>query len=125
MWDDLSNDDIINGTNEDGVRYLGLFLHDYTKLFKPTGPLYAGCKKCLHNYINEFKNNKPMENTCNYKLLPMFEGITLFGTGLVITNKNITDKIAKQLIKEHPHGVNLFDIIPEEPKVVEAPKKKK
>lgn len=48
-----------------------------------------------------------------YKLLPMFEGITIFGTGLVITNENLTDEIAELLLKEHPHGDKLFDGLPD------------
>lgn len=119
-WDNLSNDEIINGKNADGVSYLGLFLNDYTIRFKPTEPIYAGCRRCLNDYIYKYKNFKDMEVTnSSYKLKLMFEGITLFGTGLVITNKNLTDKIAKKLLAEHPHGKELFDFIPEE---VVAPK---
>jgi len=114
LWESLSNDEIINGKNADGVGYLGLFLQDYYKKFKPTEPIFAGCNKCLNDYIYKYKNTPIMENTSNYKLKPMFEGITLFGTGLVITNATITDKIAKQLLKEHPHGKELFESIPVE-----------
>jgi hypothetical protein len=64
-----------------------------------------------------------------YKLKLMFEGITLFGTGLVITNETLTDEIGEQLLNEHPHGVALFDEIPKkvvkEASVIEPLKKTK
>lgn len=116
-WGELSRDEIINGYNGEGVRLLSLFLQAYAARFGDAEPLYASCYKCLTDYITKFQNyqkNKPME-TSKYKLLPMFEGITLFGTGLVITNETLTDEIADKLLKEHPHGAKLFEFIPGEP----------
>jgi hypothetical protein len=130
VWNNLSTEQIKTGKNAEGVPYLTLFLQDYTQRFKPTEPLFPNCGKCLNTYIQKYKNYTPMEKIkSKYKLKLMFEGITLFGTGLVITNETLTDEIGEQLLNEHPHGVALFDEIPKkvvkEASVIEPLKKTK
>ena len=59
-----------------------------------------------------------------YKLKPMYNGIRFgaFGSNKFANNENLTDEMAKKLIKDHPKGEGLFLTIPKEPKK-EAPKK--
>lgn len=55
------------------------------------------------------------KGTSNYRLKAKFNGIqAAFGSTKIISNDNLTDEIAKDLIKNHPHGEKLFDVIPKE-----------
>lgn len=113
-WSKLDIEIIFSGKNAEGVRYLQLFLSDYVSLIEPKDTPIASCKKCLKKYLYEFLTYKPktMEKQ-NYQLKPKYEGITIFGTGIVFTNANLTDELAERLVKEHPAGVKLFAIMPD------------
>jgi hypothetical protein len=87
------------------------FLKDYSQTFNENN-LNPSCEKCLERYFNNFKNLNKMENTCKYKLHAKYNGIQLdFGSNIFVTNDNITDKLAKELIKNK--GTHLFAEIPE------------
>ena len=122
-WVNLGIEQIMNGTNSEGVRYLTLFLKDYKAIVQPTEPIVASCPKCIRKYFQELINHKTMEKTeSKYKLKAKYEGITLFGTGLIITNKNLTDELGARLMKKHPAGIKLFEVYPTEE---EKPKKRR
>jgi hypothetical protein len=108
-WSKLSANTIFEGKNSDGVRYLNEFLKDYQDTIKPTEPIYGSCLKCVQKYYYELLNYTKMATSTKYKLKPKYEGITLFGTGLVITNATLTDELAEQLLAEHPAGATLFE----------------
>jgi hypothetical protein len=75
------------------------FLKDYSQTFNENN-LNPSCEKCLERYFNNFKNLNKMENTCKYRLHAKYNGIQLdFGSNIFVTNDNITDKLAKELIK--------------------------
>jgi hypothetical protein len=100
-WISIGIDSILTNSTSEGVRYLQLFLKDYTAL---TGEhVNAGCQKCIatyfNNYVNIFSN---MENNSQYQLHKKREGIPLaFGSNVKVTNRNITDKYAEKLIKRY------------------------
>lgn len=123
---------IIGGRTPDNVPYLQLFLIDYKKEFN-VEVVNAACQKCIYTYHKDFiKKHNPMESNSKYKLLAKREGLQLdFGSSQFITNANITDAIAKQLIKRFKDlnkdfkMDDLFEVYPiEEPKET-APKAKK
>jgi len=86
------------------------FSNDYQELFNTK--LNIGCGKCIdeaYKRIISLKNNN-MKKTCNYRLKLKYEGT--FFKGSLIRNGDLTDEIAGKLLKEHPHGEQLFDITP-------------
>lgn len=104
---------ISTGVSADGVRYLQLFLQEYTSIFHET--VNPGCSKCLNTYFTKYINHmKKANNTSGYRLKPKYENIPLeFGSPIFVNNGNI-DTYAKQLIKNHPLGKELFEVIPED-----------
>ena len=135
----MSVENIIGGKTADGIRYLELFLREYTDLFSEQ--VNAGCNKCIANYLQKYKLKKyEMETNCKYKLQLKYNGLPLaFGSNIRVTNLNITDEYAEALIKRYTeanpefHPSLLFDKYPE-PNVkeievisepLEAPKQKK
>lgn len=118
---------VFGDTSRNGL--LVNFLKDYSKQFH-TGKLTPSCGSCRatywNNYLNLFKMNKEKVE-CDYKLHAKYNGIRLTINGNPIRNGEMTNEIAKQLLEKHPHGANLFEVIPkEEPKKeVKAPVKKK
>lgn len=116
---------ITTGKTGDGVRYLELFLQEYTRTFNES--VNAGCSKCIQSYITKYQNKmKESENTSAYRLQPKYENIPLeFGSAVLVNNGNITDEYAKKLLKSHPRGEELFAKMPEakvEPKAQPAKK---
>lgn len=111
---------VFSDTSKDGLLFN--FLIAYKKKFK-TNSLNPSCSSCRMeywtNYINLFKNIK-MEKS-KYILKKKYNGINLGATGQPLRNGEFTDVQAKELLKKHPKGADLFQFIPEEkPK----PKKK-
>jgi hypothetical protein len=112
-WQKIDMDTVFQGTDEHGVRYLPEFLSDYESIFHDSAS--AGCRKCLIQYYNQIAKhlNKMNTETSNFKLKAMFNPIQVgFGSSTMISNNNLTDKVAIELIETHPHGEKLFDIIP-------------
>ena len=126
-WLNIGIDSILTNSNSEGVRYLQLFLKDYTNL---TGEFVnAGCNKCIAKYYNNYINQIfDMENDSKYRLHKKREGIPLsFGSNVRVTNRNITDSYAETLIKRYSEinkdfkASDLFSEFPkEEPKEIEV-----
>lgn len=131
-WHEISLDMIIGGKTPDNVPYLKLFLLDYKKEFN-VEVVNAACQKCIYTYHNDFiKKYNPMETNSKYKLLAKREGLQLdFGSSQFITNANLTDTVAKQLVKKFKQlnssfkMEDLFEVYPVEEVSQPAPKAKK
>lgn len=112
-----------------GVRYLELFLKEYTSIFKEK--VNPACPKCLTEYLTRYKNHyKAMANTSNYRLHAKYENIPLeFGSPILVNNGNITIEYAKQLLL-HKNGERYFAQMPlptvaEQKSVTKKPKQDK
>lgn len=99
---------------------------------KETGKrLNVNCGKCITTAYNEMTNKfsekmakEPVQ--CDYELHFKYNGIQLGTNGDPIRNGEMTNAMARKLLKEHPHGAKLFKVIPEEkPKTKKAAPKKK
>lgn len=131
-WQEISLDMIIGGKTPDNIPYLKLFLQDYKKEFN-VEVVNAACQKCIYTYHNDFiKKYNPMETNSKYKLLAKREGLQLdFGSSHFITNANLTDSVAKQLVKKFKElnpafkMEDLFEVYPKEEVSQPAPKAKK
>ena len=109
-WLNIGIDSILTNNNSEGVRYLQLFLKDYTEL---TGEFVnAGCNKCIAKYYTNYINQVfDMENDSKYRLHKKREGLPLaFGSNIRVTNRNITDDYAEALIKRYQDLKTDFDI---------------
>ena len=100
------------GTTGEGVRYLELFLREYTALFP--GRVTPSCPRCLNEYLTRYKKHyKAMSNPCNYRLLAQYENIPLqFGSPILVNNDNITDEYAEALLSQ-PNGQRYFAQTPQ------------
>ena len=94
-----------------GVRYLELFLTEYTAVFG--GPVNPSCPKCLTQYLSKYKNYfTTMANTSQYRLHAKYENIPLeFGSPILVNNANIITKYALKLL-EQPNGERFFAQMP-------------
>lgn len=103
---------IARSVTGDGVRYLRLFLEEYTSIFNER--VNPSCPKCLTAYLERYKNHfKAMENTTQYRLHAKYENIPLeFGSPILVNNANITDEYAKKLLL-HKNGERYFSQIPQ------------
>lgn len=116
-WSKILAETVFSGHDEDGRRFLPEFLQDYEKLTNET--VNAGCKKCLSQYYKKitkhFNSMKTDTKNSGFKLKEKFNGIQLrFGSRTIISNRNLTDKQAVELIENHPHGKKLFDAMPKD-----------
>lgn len=107
-----------------GVRYLELFLKEYTSIFKER--VNPACPKCLTEYLTRYKNHyKAMANTSHYRLHAKYENIPLeFGSPILVNNSNITNEYAQQLLL-HKNGERYFAQIPLPPAPEQKPVTKK
>ena len=108
---------LTRSVTDEGVRYLQVFLKEYTALFP--GPVNPSCPKCLNEYLSNYKNHfKTMENPCKYRLHAKYENIPLeFGSPILVNNSNITDELAQKLL-ELPNSSRFFAFIPPQPEPV-------
>ncbi len=99
-WHKLDIGAIVSGTHPNGAPYLIEFLKDYKKEFN-VDIVNPSCERCLKNYHNKFiKKYEAMDNTSQYRLHKKREGLQLeFGSSTFVSNNNITDAYAEQLIK--------------------------
>jgi predicted nucleic acid-binding Zn-ribbon protein len=104
---------ITSGVNGDGIRYLQLFLKEYTSIFDET--VNPGCNKCLNTYLNKYKLHfMKQENISGYVLHLKYENIPLeFGSPILVNNGNITKEYAKKLLSQ-PDGERYFEVILED-----------
>ena len=103
---------LTRGITGEGVRYLELFLKEYTKLFP--GPVNPSCNKCLNEYLLKYKKHySAMVNQCNYRLHAKYENIPLeFGSPILVNNSNITHEYAQKLLSK-PNGKRFFAVMPD------------
>lgn len=112
-WSKYSIDQIKTGTDEKGNRLLLAFNKEYREIFghEPCHTCGSWAEKAK-KFLNQVNTMSKVENS-GYVLKKMYEGVTLEFGGNPISNRNLTDKIAKQLIEKHPKGAGLFLKIPE------------
>lgn len=115
-WGKYQAAEVLSGMNENGGRLISLFARDYKKT---TGNDI--CHTC-NSFIQKFNSfiqkyytmAKDAENTCGFRLKPMYQNIPAsFGSPIFVNNNNITEELALGLLKNHPRGKDLFDVIPE------------
>jgi len=110
-WEGYDIGQIIGGASPDGVRYLKLFLTDYTALFSEV--VNPGCSKCLNNYLSKYKLKiYEMQNNSQYRLKEKYNGIPLgFGSAVLVNNSNLTDEYALELLQRF-EAETIFDVYP-------------
>ena len=116
-WLEMTTEQIIGGKSPDGVRYLQLFLKDYTSLFNVQN-VCANCNNAIAEYHKKYIS-KVMEkdNTCQYRLLEKYNGIQLdTSCSTFINNGNITDEYGDILFKNR--GGAIFSKMPTQKIVV-------
>ena len=107
----MTTEQIIGGKSPDGVRYLQLFLKDYTELFNVEN-VCASCNNAIAEYHQKYKS-KVMENNndCQYRLLEKYNGIQLdTSCSTFVNNGNITDEYGAILFKNR--GGAIFSKMP-------------
>lgn len=116
-WLKIDKDTIFKGNDENGNRYLSQFLSDYKKIFSPAD-INAGCERCLNDYYQKLIKHLPTmgkdKKKKEYVLKLKYNGIPLeFGSPVLVTNANVNEEYARKLIKSHPRGKDLFDVLPD------------
>ena len=108
----LSNEEIFNESDADNVPWLKHVFSLHEQLF---GETCTGCASNIPGYINRIKNYNMSEQKTipKYRLKPGTM-ILVPGTAKAYTEHNITDDIAKKLLKQNPNRKVLFIAIPEE-----------
>lgn len=110
------NQTLLKGKDEFGTPYLSHIFRLHLKLF---GQTCEGCPGKLAGYIQRIKNfntTKKMENSKNNKGKFQLESgviIPIRGTSDVISENNITDEKALELLIENPNRKSLFKKLPE------------
>jgi hypothetical protein len=111
LWQDLTTEQIIGGKTPDGVRYLKLFLADYSRTFNVDN-LCGSCNNLIAEYHKKYTiKMKAKDNTCQYRLLDKYNGIALEPCSNVrVNNGNITDELGAQLMANK--GARIFAKFP-------------
>jgi hypothetical protein len=115
-WGKYQAAEVLSGMNENGGRLISLFARDFKKI---TGNDICHTCNSFTQKFNSFIQKyyimiKDTENTCGFRLKPMYQNIPAsFGSPIFVNNNNITDELALGLLKNHPRGKDLFDVIPE------------
>ena len=110
------------------------FIRDYQAEFGER--VIVGCPNCLAKCYDKFYKKYTMvedKHTHGYVLKAKYNGIKSKTNGSPCRNADLTVEQAIDLIENHPHGLDLFESIPEkveeikvvEAVVVEKPKKKR
>lgn len=91
---------------------LSQFLKEYKKQFG--GSINPSCRKCLNKYFTNYLNfiNMKNEGKCDYVLKAKYNGIQLGVNGRPVRNGEMNNKTGKELMENHPHGVDLFEKYP-------------
>ena len=111
-WSELTTEQIIGGITPDGIRYLKLFLQDYSRTFNVDN-LTASCNSCIADYHKKYtiKMNEKANNS-NFRLLEKYNGIQLEPcSSIFVNNGNITDEWGQILLEKK--GAHLFSRVPE------------
>ena len=110
-WTKYKAEDVKNGLDQNGNRLFSLFVQDYIKVFGVD--VCPNCKDFPVKFQN-YLNKTAMSKESKFQLKKMYEGLPLeFGSQVYVTNANITDENALQLIKNHPRGKELFEVLPD------------
>lgn len=126
-WTKYDKQSIFNDKKKGGL--LVSFLTEYKEHFK-LNTVNASCAKCFNSYYENYLNSLPMAKEikekveCDYVLHKKYNGIQLGTNGRPIRNGEMTNEVAEQLLKEHPHGAKLFEIMPEQLKKKETSENK-
>jgi hypothetical protein len=118
----LDTNAVLSNVTPDGVRYLELFLKEYSRITgTPESNLNAGCNNCISEYMKTYKLNKnKMASTKNYRLKEKYNGIPLkFGSNTYVSNSNITDEYAEILLEKHK-AEDIFEVYPKKKTTVKA-----
>jgi len=108
---------LMKGKDESSIPYLSHVFRLHLKLF---GQTCEGCPNKIPGYIHRIKNyknlkimsTKPEQNKGKFQL----EGgviIPIRGTSEVISEYNVTDEKALELLIENPNRKSLFKVLPE------------
>jgi hypothetical protein len=111
LWQDMTTEQIIGGVTPDGVRYLKLFLQDYSRTFKVDN-LCGSCNNLIADYHKKYTiRMREKDNTCQYRLLEKYNGIALEPCSNVrVNNGNITDELGAILMANK--GARIFAKFP-------------
>jgi hypothetical protein len=114
-WTKIELSNLITGYDSNGVRFLSLFLKEYTQEFSES--VNAGCNKCIAEYLTKYKLKfKVMENKSDYILKKKYEGLSLNDhSSVMVNNDNITNDYAKELLKRFS-AETIFDVFPKKEK---------
>lgn len=110
-WQNLTAN-YVRTANVDGRRLVLDFAIDFKNKFNR-----EICVSCISQFNADFAKyiNSMSEKTVNYRLKGKYNNISLgFGKRGRLSNENMNDKDALFLLKHHPKGKELFDILPEE-----------
>jgi hypothetical protein len=125
-WHDFDIATVRSGKTPEGVRYLELFLKDYTAAFG--GKVNPTCPKCLSRYLSKYKSKFPKDmkkvttnGGGNFLLKTKYEGLQIALTGVTVNNRNITDEMANDLMAVHAPE-KIFSKFPEGAKHVASKK---
>ena len=111
-WLEYDKGAIFRDKKRDGL--LVNFLRDYKTAFG--GTINPSCMHCLEKYYNNFINTYTMsiqKDKCKFVLKLKYNGIKCAVTKRPCRNGDLTDIQAIKLIEKHPHGVLLFEEIPQ------------
>ncbi len=100
----LNDNEIINGQDSEGNRYIGQLLRHYSIRI---GRGCMSCPKYFKGYINELRNNK-MTTKSQFKL----KGdtvIRIWGTTDFYSNANLTDEAVYRILGRTPSLISCFD----------------
>lgn len=133
QWENMTTEQIIGGVTPDGIRYLKLFLKDYSVKFNVDN-LCASCNNLIADYHKKYKIKiGETTNNCPYRLLDKYNGIQLEPcSNVFVNNSNITDELAEKLLQTK--GARVFAKMPTteievkdpivEPSIATKPKRK-
>jgi hypothetical protein len=114
-WKKYKAVEVLNEKDENGNRLLSEFARDYKSLFNS-----EICPNCndfslkFQKFIKTIQEMKNKNQNSGYVLKKMYENIPLeFGSSIYVNNANLTDEYAETLLKKHPRGKDLFDVIVE------------
>ncbi len=104
---------LIQGTDENGESFLKHVFKLHIVLF---GETCTACANKIAHYINRIKNVniEKMNNTKSLFKLKKGVIIPVLGSSEVYSEHNITDPIAKKLLKENPNRISLFQSYPKD-----------
>ncbi|WP_462250431.1 hypothetical protein [Ekhidna sp.] len=114
-WQSYKIEEIKTGSDESGNRLALQFCQDYKDLFGPDAHCCHTCpsfENKINKYIQKISTMKEVKNS-GFELKPMYNGIQPKFGAAPVSNGNLTDEKAIELINEHPKGKDLFEKLPD------------